>query len=239
MALALERRCFTFVGAEAERLGDVGRRQLLDLPQDQHRAVRLRQLVHELLQEVIQLGADEALLGGGVHGGLLLEHLGSGAWPATVAAESLQRLVDADPQEPGGEARAVAELRQSGEGQNVRLLHQLLDLVLVPNERADGPVEPLVVPPHQQLEGLDIAGEHAVDQGLVRRARLPERERVGRRRFPGWEWLEGHGVIHRMHGVSPGDKSCPGGMALCHLHTSPASMGRPATCSADDRRDRA
>ena len=52
-------------------------------------------------------------------------------------------------------------------GIDVGLLHHVLDVAIVAQDRADRPVEPLVVAAHQNLVERDVAAAHPVDDGFV------------------------------------------------------------------------
>ena len=67
---------------------------------------------------------------------------------------------------------AAGELPEPGVGEHVGLLHQLLDLGLVADEATGWRGRGAVVPAHQQLEDLDVAREHPVDERLVGGTRL-------------------------------------------------------------------
>src|SRR5262249_20233657 len=172
------------VGTQVEDVGHLRRGQLLDLAQDEDRAVAVEQPVDELLEEILDRGAGEAVLGSGVgavHGGLVLEHLWGRSRPAAVSTEPLERLVDADAQQPRGEASAARELPEPGEGQDVGLLHQLLDLALFRDEGADGALGALVAPPPHQPEGLDVPAQDPGDEVTLGGAGLLDRWRKRQR----------------------------------------------------------
>ncbi len=171
-ALARERRCFTLSGVSPSASATSAVESCWTSRRTKTDRCDSGERVHQLLEQVIQLRAGQPLLGVGSaalsHVRLLLQRVRRHAWPAAVAPEPLERLVQTDPQEPGGEPCAAGELRELAEGEHVRLLHQLLGRVLVANHRANRPVQARVVPAHQQLEARALTGDDARHEGLVR-----------------------------------------------------------------------
>jgi hypothetical protein len=74
-----------------------------------------------------------------------------------------QRLVDNNSGEPGRELGASLKLCQLPERVHIRLLHSVFRVRVAAEDRACCPVQPLVVPTHQHLECVALAGEHSRD----------------------------------------------------------------------------
>ncbi len=64
------------------------------------------------------------------------------------SARTREGLVNGDSSEPCRESRPAVELPQVAVGVHVGLLHDVLGLALVLDDRSSGPVHPLVVAPH-------------------------------------------------------------------------------------------
>jgi hypothetical protein len=58
-------------------------------------------------------------------------------------------------------------------GIDIRLLHHVFRLAIVAQDGPGGPVQPLVVPPHQHLEQGRLAVQHLRDDLLIREAAPP------------------------------------------------------------------
>ena len=69
-------------------------------------------------------------------------------------------------------ARA-AELIEMRVGIDIRLLHHVLDVTIVAENGANGPVQPLVVAAHQDFVEGDVAAADALDDGFIGPARRP------------------------------------------------------------------
>jgi hypothetical protein len=81
-----------------------------------------------------------------------------------VPAEPPERLVDGDPREPRRERGLPGELGEPGVGEEIGLLHRVLDLRLVAEQAADGAVDARVVAADEQLEELGLAAPNAPDE---------------------------------------------------------------------------
>jgi len=75
--------------------------------------------------------------------------------------------VHRDPREPGAERRPSRELIEVRERPDVGLLNHVLRLGVVPEDRADGAIDALVVAAHEDLEQRGIAGAHPLHHLLV------------------------------------------------------------------------
>ena len=86
---------------------------------------------------------------------------------AMAFAEPGVGFVDRDPSHPGGEAGPALETVQMLVGADVGLLHHVLDVGVVAEHGPHGPVDSLVVPPHQHFEAGGLAGADPPDQRVV------------------------------------------------------------------------
>ena len=78
-------------------------------------------------------------------------------------AASRERFVEPDPDQPGRELRAFLELVQVRERIDVRLLHDVLDVMFVFQHCARRTVQPHIVAAHQDLEQGAVPRAHALD----------------------------------------------------------------------------
>ncbi len=173
---------------DLQALGGLGRRQPFDRAQHEDGAVRDAERVDGALEQGLHLLPRGNLLGGGAgrlgfvgHGVIVLP--GRRLGPMALAEPGVG-LVDRDAGHPGREAGPALEAVQVLVGADVGLLHHVLDVGVVAEDGPHGPVDPLVVPPHQHLETGGLAGADPLDQRVVglgggsgRRDR--ERRRVG------------------------------------------------------------
>ena len=62
------------------------------------------------------------------------------------------RLVDDDARQPGCKARVRTECREMPKRAQIGLLHHVLGLSVIPDDRPCDPVEPLIVPSNDQAQ---------------------------------------------------------------------------------------
>ena len=63
--------------------------------------------------------------------------------------------------------RRASELIEMRVGIDVRQLHHVLDVTIVTQNRANRPIEPLVVATHEDFVEGDVAATHALDDGFI------------------------------------------------------------------------
>src|SRR5262249_5371428 len=157
---------------DAEGLADLVGGHALDLAQEEDRAVDLGKLGEGGLEQGGELSVAELRFGAArrahqfLPSVLLVAERRLGEAPAR--AQPVDRRVDRDAHQPGRDLRPLDELAEVQESAKIRLLHDVLALRLVAEERAHGAVDPLVVATHEYLEEIPIARAHARDDLLVR-----------------------------------------------------------------------
>src|SRR5262245_236398 len=70
---------------------------------------------------------------------------------AAALSRARHRLMNGDFRQPRREPGSAVELAQMKVGVDIRLLHDVFRLVLVPDDRASGTIDPLVMAPHQDF----------------------------------------------------------------------------------------
>jgi hypothetical protein len=85
-----------------------------------------------------------------------------------VTPDTREGLIDSDARQPGRESCGAVELAQVREGVDIRLLHDILGFLLVPEDGPRRAVDALIVAAHQQLERTGVAVEHVLNDLLVR-----------------------------------------------------------------------
>jgi hypothetical protein len=78
-----------------------------------------------------------------------------------------QRLVNRDPRQPRRKLGSPIELPEVKVGVDVCLLHDVFRLILVFHDRTRGPVDPLVVAPHQDFIESGLSVEDPRDDVFV------------------------------------------------------------------------
>src|SRR5215510_2458955 len=82
-------------------------------------------------------------------------------------AGARERLVYGNLRQPGREFRSTVELAKMRIRIDVCLLHDILGLVIVADDRAGRAIHALVVPPHQDLEERGLALEDTRDDLFI------------------------------------------------------------------------
>ena len=105
------------------------------------------------------------------------------------------RLVDDDARQPCCKARVRTEFREMPKRAQIGLLHHVLGLSVIPDDRPCDPVEPLIVTPNDQAQrgrtplprethefGIDQSGQLQLGGGLLRHVAL---DRGTEKKVPG------------------------------------------------------
>src|SRR5690242_6251416 len=87
--------------------------------------------------------------------------------PALAVPEARERFVDRDPREPGRELRASGKIAEMAISADIRVLHHVFHLIVIPQNATHSAVKTLVVATHDQLIERRLAGEDAFDYLLV------------------------------------------------------------------------
>jgi hypothetical protein len=168
--LARKKRERTVASGRLERRGDLVDRHFLDRAHQEHRAERVGQGVDLPLEHRARLGAHRRALGrlGGARVVVVrrLVEVGAAIHPdhlrgPLALAPARDRLVDDDARQPGRELRVAAKAADRAVREQVSFLDCILGLGVVAENRARRAVEPLVVPPHHQLQRIAVAARDA------------------------------------------------------------------------------
>ena len=163
------RKCLvlTVAAGNAERLGDLGDVEFLDLAQHENRAKRRRELVDRVIDNSPDLAASDRAFGRHGHRAAhqhfaiivqdrdftLLEQRS----PPLDGTGMSQRIVDDDAGEPGGERGSAREALDRRERLQIGALHRVLGILAIAQYPPRGAKQPLIVAPHDEAHRSGVA----------------------------------------------------------------------------------
>ena len=154
-------------GRNAERLGDLGDVELLDLTQHENRAEGRGELLDRLIDNLPDLTACNRAFGRYAHraphqhlaivvqdGDLILLKQRS---PSSRGPGMPQRIVDDDAGEPCGKRGSAREARDGSEGLQVRALHRILGIFPILQDPPRGAKQAAIVAQHHEAHCSGVA----------------------------------------------------------------------------------
>src|SRR6266540_1252571 len=160
---------------QGENLGRLFRRELFDVPQDEHRPVRDGQIFDRRSNPFARLAGEERTLGGDrplFNGRCMVPGLveareivlDRSLRAAGGPAQLHQGGVDHDPMEPGRETASSTEAVEATERREEGFLHGVLRILGSGKEVPRGREQPCAEAPHQLFVGLLVTGAQALHE---------------------------------------------------------------------------
>ena len=150
--------------------------QVLHITQHEDRTVEVGEAGDSGFDHVAQFGISSLLLrcalpvGKKVHGVSLEVFVVARTVEAPGAFQASESFVHSDTGEPCAELCPPGELVEVFVGAHVGILHDILAFRIIAQDAADHAIKPLIVAPNDDLEEGGVAGEHAGNDRLVRKA---------------------------------------------------------------------